>query len=193
MLYMKNKEVETEIGGVQNHEKKKSAWVDINVTESKPNPQPNPTPTVESCDFSSGALVVSQYIGSGDQDNAEKSTSPLLMFSVLLSLLIGALVMIANRAMLGLLFGAYQIAANGVAQSVWSLAALMGAAMSQTFILVAAPLMLAAYFACTFSPMYLRIQQTVSRSFLSIKVSFKSDKKQKVSPTYLIRSRVNVV
>lgn len=54
---------------------------------------------------SGGAVVVSQYIGSGDKDNAEKSSSQLLMFSVLLSLLIGTLVIIGNRAMLGLLFG----------------------------------------------------------------------------------------
>ena len=54
---------------------------------------------------SGGAVVVSQYIGSRDKDHAEKSSSQLLMFSVLLSLLIGALVIIANRAMLGLLFG----------------------------------------------------------------------------------------
>ena len=54
---------------------------------------------------SGGAVVVSQYIGSKDKDNAEKSSSQLLMFSVLLSLLIGTLVIIANRAMLGLLFG----------------------------------------------------------------------------------------
>lgn len=54
---------------------------------------------------SGGAVVVSQYIGSRDTDNAEKSSSQLLMFSILLSLLIGALVIIGNRTMLGLLFG----------------------------------------------------------------------------------------
>ena len=54
---------------------------------------------------SGGAVVVSQYIGSGDKDHAEKSSGQLLMFSVLLSLFIGALVIIGNRAMLGLLFG----------------------------------------------------------------------------------------
>ena len=54
---------------------------------------------------SGGAVVVSQYIGSRDTDNAEKSSSQLLMFSILLSLVIGALVLIGNRAMLGILFG----------------------------------------------------------------------------------------
>lgn len=54
---------------------------------------------------SGGAVVVSQYIGGGDKDNAEKSSSQLLMFSILLSLLIGALVIIGNRTMLGFLFG----------------------------------------------------------------------------------------
>ena len=54
---------------------------------------------------SGGAVVVSQYIGSRDTDNAEKSSSQLLMFSILLSLVIGALVLIGNRTMLGILFG----------------------------------------------------------------------------------------
>ena len=54
---------------------------------------------------SGGAVVVSQYIGSRDMDNAEKSSSQLLMFSILLSLVIGALVLIGNRTMLGILFG----------------------------------------------------------------------------------------
>ena len=54
---------------------------------------------------SGGAVVVSQYIGSGDTDNAEKSSGQLLMFSILLSLVIGALVLIGNRTMLGILFG----------------------------------------------------------------------------------------
>ncbi len=54
---------------------------------------------------SGGAVVVSQYIGSRDTDNAEKSSSQLLMFSILLSLVIGALVIIGNRTMLGILFG----------------------------------------------------------------------------------------
>ena len=54
---------------------------------------------------SGGAVVVSQYIGSRDTDNAEKSSGQLLMFSILLSLVIGALVLIGNRAMLGILFG----------------------------------------------------------------------------------------
>lgn len=54
---------------------------------------------------SGGAVVVSQYIGSRDMDNAEKSSGQLLMFSILLSLAIGALVLIGNRTMLGILFG----------------------------------------------------------------------------------------
>ena len=54
---------------------------------------------------SGGAVVVSQYIGSRDMDNAEKSSGQLLMFSILLSLVIGALVLIGNRTMLGILFG----------------------------------------------------------------------------------------
>ena len=54
---------------------------------------------------SGGAVVVRQYIGSRDTDNAEKSSSQLLMFSILLSLVIGALVLIGNRTMLGILFG----------------------------------------------------------------------------------------
>ncbi|MDE5801988.1 MAG: MATE family efflux transporter [Lachnospiraceae bacterium] len=54
---------------------------------------------------SGGAVVVSQYIGSRDTDNAEKSSGQLLMFSILLSLVVGALVLIGNRTMLGILFG----------------------------------------------------------------------------------------
>ena len=34
------------------------------------------------------------------------------------------------------MFGTYQIAANGVAQSIWSLAALVGSAMGPVFITV---------------------------------------------------------
>lgn len=41
---------------------------------------------------SGGAVIVSQYIGSRDTDNAEKFSSQLWMFFIMISLLIGAVV-----------------------------------------------------------------------------------------------------
>jgi putative MATE family efflux protein len=54
---------------------------------------------------SGGAVVTSQYIGSGDSGRASKSSSQLLMFSAVFSVAVSVLVLIANRSLLGLLFG----------------------------------------------------------------------------------------
>lgn len=54
---------------------------------------------------SGGAVIISQYIGKREKDMAGKASSQLLMFSVLFSLVISALVLVGNKKMLGLLFG----------------------------------------------------------------------------------------
>lgn len=54
---------------------------------------------------SGGAVVISQYIGRKDPENAGKSSSQLLMFGTVFSLLISVLVLIGNEGMLRLLFG----------------------------------------------------------------------------------------
>ena len=54
---------------------------------------------------SGGAVVVSQYIGKGDENQAGKSGSQLFMFSILFSLLISAVVLFFNTGLLRLLFG----------------------------------------------------------------------------------------
>lgn len=54
---------------------------------------------------SGGAVVISQYIGRKDSENAGRSASQLLMFGTVFSLLIAVLVLVGNRGMLRLLFG----------------------------------------------------------------------------------------
>jgi putative MATE family efflux protein len=54
---------------------------------------------------SGGAVVISQYIGRNDLDNAGKSASQLLMFSTLFSVLVSVIVLVWNENMLRLLFG----------------------------------------------------------------------------------------
>ena len=54
---------------------------------------------------SGGAVVISQYIGRRESENAGYSASQLLMFGTVFSLLIAVLVLAGNRGMLGLLFG----------------------------------------------------------------------------------------
>lgn len=54
---------------------------------------------------SGGAVVISQYIGRAEAENAGKSASQLLMFSTVFSLLTAVLVLAGNQRMLGLLFG----------------------------------------------------------------------------------------
>ncbi len=54
---------------------------------------------------SGGAVVISQYIGRKDSENAGKSASQLLMFGMAFSLLIAVLVLVGNQGMLRLLFG----------------------------------------------------------------------------------------
>ncbi|MCQ2510361.1 MAG: hypothetical protein MJ116_07860 [Lachnospiraceae bacterium] len=54
---------------------------------------------------SGGAVVISQYIGNKDPENAGKATSQLLMFSVVFSLIIAVLVLLGDKMMLSLLFG----------------------------------------------------------------------------------------
>lgn len=74
---------------------------------------------------SGGAVIVSQYIGSGDKRKAGRAASQLLMFSTVVAL-----------SSIVALFGTYQIAANGIAQSIWSLAALVCVTMGPVFITV---------------------------------------------------------
>lgn len=54
---------------------------------------------------SGGAVVISQYIGHKDQENTVKSSSQLLMFSALFSVIMAGLVYIFHRPLLTLLFG----------------------------------------------------------------------------------------
>lgn len=54
---------------------------------------------------SGGAVVISQYIGSKDENNSIRSASQLLTSSTLVSIAIMALVLIGNRTMLGWIFG----------------------------------------------------------------------------------------
>ncbi|MDE7254302.1 MAG: MATE family efflux transporter [Acetatifactor sp.] len=54
---------------------------------------------------SGGAVVISQYIGRKDSENAGRSASQLLMFGAVFSLMIAVLVLAGNKGMLRLLFG----------------------------------------------------------------------------------------
>ena len=54
---------------------------------------------------SGGAVVISQYIGRREMDAAGESASQLLLFSVIFSALVSALVLIGNEGMLRLMFG----------------------------------------------------------------------------------------
>ena len=54
---------------------------------------------------SGGAVVISQYIGSGDSRMAGRASSQLLMFSALFSLAAGVLVLIGNTSILRIMFG----------------------------------------------------------------------------------------
>lgn len=54
---------------------------------------------------SGGAVVISQYIGNKDKENAVKSSSQLLLFSTLFSLVLAVLVVVLNETLLTLLFG----------------------------------------------------------------------------------------
>lgn len=54
---------------------------------------------------SGGSVVISQYIGNKDKKNSVRSSSQLLMFSTLFSIVIAVFVLIFSRPLLGLLFG----------------------------------------------------------------------------------------
>lgn len=54
---------------------------------------------------SGGAVVMSQYIGSHDHKRTVRSSSQLLMFSTVFSIIIAIIVLIFNRTLLSLLFG----------------------------------------------------------------------------------------
>lgn len=54
---------------------------------------------------SGGAVVISQYIGRKAMDAAGESASQLLLFSVIFSVLVSALVLVGNEGMLRLMFG----------------------------------------------------------------------------------------
>jgi len=54
---------------------------------------------------SGGAVVISQYIGNNNKENAEKSSGQLLMISVVISIIMGILVIIGNKTLIELMFG----------------------------------------------------------------------------------------
>lgn len=54
---------------------------------------------------SSGAVVISQYIGGKEKDSAGEAASQLLLFSTVFSVVTALLVLIGNKAVLRLLFG----------------------------------------------------------------------------------------
>lgn len=54
---------------------------------------------------SGGAVIISQYIGNKDEENSVKSSSQLLMFSTVFSIILAFLVLIFNKELLRLLFG----------------------------------------------------------------------------------------
>ncbi len=54
---------------------------------------------------SGGAVIISQYIGGGEKDQAGEAASQLLLFSTLFSVLIALLVCLGRERMLRLLFG----------------------------------------------------------------------------------------
>lgn len=54
---------------------------------------------------SGGAVVISQYIGNKDQKNSVRSSSQLLMFSTLFSIVLSCIVLIFHQAILSALFG----------------------------------------------------------------------------------------
>jgi len=57
---------------------------------------------------SGGAVIISQYIGRGDNLRAGEASSQLLMFSGMFSVVIAALVLIGNEWLLGMLFGSVE-------------------------------------------------------------------------------------
>ena len=57
---------------------------------------------------SGGAVIISQYIGNKDQNNSNKSSSQLLMFSTIFSLLMAMVVLVLDQKLLTLLFGSVE-------------------------------------------------------------------------------------
>ena len=58
---------------------------------------------------SGGAVVISQYIGNKDQKNSVRSSSQLLMFSTLFSIVLTCIVLMFHQAILSALFGKVEI------------------------------------------------------------------------------------
>lgn len=58
---------------------------------------------------SGGAVVTSQYIGNKDQKNSVRSSSQLLMFSTLFSIVLTCIVLMFHQAILSALFGKVEI------------------------------------------------------------------------------------
>lgn len=58
---------------------------------------------------SGAAVVISQYIGNKDQKNSVRSSSQLLMFSTLLSIVLTCIVLMFHQAILSALFGKVEI------------------------------------------------------------------------------------
>lgn len=112
-----------------------------------------------------GAVIVSQYLGAGDRKKGNQAAGQLLLsatvLSAVLALGMGLLTLrpwmlrrilrvavpnaiengffqLMKVALVGIvaLFGTYQITANGIAQSIWSLAAMFGVTMGYVYITV---------------------------------------------------------
>ena len=54
-----------------------------------------------------GAVVVSQYVGTGDRNRASEAASQLLMFSVVFSVAMSVLVLVFRRPLLALMFALF--------------------------------------------------------------------------------------
>ena len=57
---------------------------------------------------SGGAVVISQYIGKGAKDDAGKSSSQLLSFSIVFSTVIAVVILIGNEKIISLMFGSVE-------------------------------------------------------------------------------------
>ena len=99
-----------------------------------------------------GTIVVSQYMGSGNNDRARRSSSQLIMISALISLGFFGFIMLGNRPLLSLLFGAVE-------------ADVMDAALTYLIITAFSFPFMAVYSACT------ALFRAMGNSKLTMKVS----------------------
>ena len=71
-----------------------------------------------------GAVVVSQYVGTGDRDRASEAASQLLMFSAVFSVAMSAVVLVFRRQLLSLMFGRVEPAVMDACVTYLSISAL---------------------------------------------------------------------